>query len=360
MRSGERLANFELLRIVAMFMIISLHYLVKGGVVSAISECDTDVNILAGILEAFCIVAVNCYVLISGYFCLESEWKPGRIVSLLGQVLFYSVLVTVAGIVTGAVSVAELSVYDWARYLLPVSTEHYWFVTAYLFMYLFAPILGRGLSQLREKQLREIMIALVFFFSVIKTVVPISFVTDRFGYDFGWFLCLFVVAAYIRRFGFRPLEKTANAASLYVVMCLVVFGVSFVAGRLSDRIQAFAYYKNMPYCYNYFPVLVASVSLFYIFKNWNLNHTEGVRAVIIRCIEKVAPLTFGVYLLHEHELLRYEWMKWLGVNKVATSVLFVPHMLACVLIVFVVGCLVDFIRLKLVMVLRRICACSKE
>ena len=105
---GRRQANFELLRIVAMFMIIALHYLVKGGIAVPFAESDNSVNCVAWLIEAFCIVAVNCYVLISGYFMLESAWKPGRVVSLLCQVLFYALLLPCALIVTGVISGSDM------------------------------------------------------------------------------------------------------------------------------------------------------------------------------------------------------------------------------------------------------------
>ena len=94
MGAGRRQANFELLRIVAMFMIISLHYLVKGWVATPFPFAvkENPVAVFAWLVEAFCIVAVNCYVLISGYFLVESAWKPERVRSLLAQVLFYSLL----------------------------------------------------------------------------------------------------------------------------------------------------------------------------------------------------------------------------------------------------------------------------
>lgn len=85
---AKRQANFELLRIVAMLMIIVLHYLNKGGLLVDYTSDRTGVNYAAHLAEAFCIVAVNCYVLLSGYFLVESAWKPERVVSLAGQILF--------------------------------------------------------------------------------------------------------------------------------------------------------------------------------------------------------------------------------------------------------------------------------
>ena len=79
---AKRQANFELLRIVAMMMIIVLHYLNKGDLLAAYTTDRSAVNYAAHLTEAFCIVAVNCYVLLGGYFLVESVWKPGRVVSL--------------------------------------------------------------------------------------------------------------------------------------------------------------------------------------------------------------------------------------------------------------------------------------
>ena len=97
----KRQVNFELLRIVAMFMIIALHYLVKGGAAVSYVENGAAANYAAWLVEAFCIGAVNCYVLISGYFLVESEWKPGRVASLFFQVLFYSALIPLLLILIG-------------------------------------------------------------------------------------------------------------------------------------------------------------------------------------------------------------------------------------------------------------------
>ena len=61
----------------------------------------------------------------------------------------------------------------------------------------------------------------------------------------------------------------------------------------------------------------------------------------------LAPYTFGVYLLHEHVLVRYEWMKWLKVEQVAGTWRFLPHLLGCVLLVYAVGTVIDMGRARL-------------
>lgn len=337
---GKRQANFELLRIVAMLMIISLHYLVKGFVVTS-TPLEKPVGAFAWLIEAFCIVAVNCYVLISGYFCVESVWKPGRIGSLLCQVLFYSLLVPCVLLLLGAESAKRMELYDWIDCVLPIETEHYWFATAYLVMYLFAPFLAAGIRQMEKRQLQVVTVLLLCFFSLGKTIFPVFLVTDRYGYNFGWFLCLFVVAGYIRRYGIPWLEKRSHAAAVYLLSSLGIWLLALLSNILENRskIDAYSYYANMPYTYNHLLCLVSAVSLFYFFKNLRIR--EGRFADVVR---KLAPYTFGVYLLHEHNLVRHVWMNWLGVEKVRESLWFVPHMIGCISLVFVIGISVDGVR----------------
>lgn len=338
---GKRQPNFELLRIVAMLMIISLHYLVKGGIVlsAPFAAGENPVGIFAGLIEAFCIVAVNCYVLISGYFCVESAWKPGKAASLLCQILFYSLLLPCLFLLFGAESAKGMGLYDWINCALPIGMEHYWFATAYLLMYFFAPFLSAGIRQMKKRQLRIATAFLLCFFSLGKTIFPVSFVTDRHGYDFGWFLCLFVTAGYIRIYGIPWLEKKSHAVGVYLLSVFGIWLLALFSNMLGSKIDAFSYYADMPYTYNHLLCLISAVSLFYLFKNIRIR--EGRFADMVR---KLAPLTFGVYLLHEHNLVRYQWMQWLGVEEVKDSFLFVPHMIGCVFLVYAAGTAVDAAR----------------
>lgn len=335
----KRQANFELLRIVAMFMIIALHYLVKGGIAVPFAESDSSVNYAAWLIEAFCIVAVNCYILISGYFLVESAWKPGRIISLLCQVLFYAILIPCIMLGTGMLSWRDMGIYDWIGCVLPIETEHYWFATSYLLLYLFAPFLAAGIRQMEKRQLQVVTALLLFFFSVGKTVFPVKLVTDQYGYSFGWFLCLFVVAGYIRRYGIPWLERKSHAVTGYILSCLLIWGLSLFSHMLAGRIDAFSYYENMPYTYNHLLCLTGAVCLFYVFKNIRIRES-GMSETI--CV--LAPYTFGVYLLHEHVLVRYEWMKWLRIERVAGSYRFVMHLIGAVLMVYAAGSAVDMVR----------------
>ena len=137
-----RQTSIELLRSVAMLMVITLHYLGKSGIMIPMSEKQSLGGYVAWLLEAFCIMAVNTYVLVSGYFLTESGFKLRRFILLTAQILFYSILIPLVMFVTGRYSLSDLTLYDALLYFLPIEMNHYWFGTAYLLMYLFVPVLS--------------------------------------------------------------------------------------------------------------------------------------------------------------------------------------------------------------------------
>jgi len=141
----KRIASVEVLRNLAMLMVITMHYLDKGKVNISLGESQTIMSVLGWLLHSFCIVAVNCYVLISGYFLLESKFKWRKLVELVLQVLFYSILVPIVMWATGILPASEIFLYKIFLYIFPIHTEHYWFATSYIVMYALSPVLAAGI-----------------------------------------------------------------------------------------------------------------------------------------------------------------------------------------------------------------------
>lgn len=345
----KRQANFEILRVVAMAMIVAMHFMQKGGILQSLSYDTSAVNCVAWLIESFCIVAANCYVLIAGYFLVDTQWKSKKLIALLGQILFYSLLIPIVCWILGVGDVQAWTVYEWIIAILPLQMEHYWFATAYVLMFLLSPVLAAGVKQLSKKQLEITIGLLLVYFCVFKSISPILLSTDRYGYDYPWFICLFLIAAYIKLYGakegglqlgkFKVFGTVKNSIVCYVATAVIIFLFSFLLGRINARIGKFDYYMNMVYSYNHMLTLFASLSLFFGFKQWKPKECG-----LVRFLCKLAPYTFAVYLIHENIVIRNLWPYWLGIDRVRGSVLFVPYMLLAIVVVFTVCMVVDYIR----------------
>lgn len=334
-----RMVNLELLRCIAMMMVVVLHYLGKGGLLGDITAGNLNVTqMVAWVLEAFCIVAVNVYMLISGYFLSNSSFKLSRLITLWLQVWFYSVGIGLLGAATGLLPAEEFNTHYLLTLLFPITMEHYWFMTAYLFLYLFLPFVGMAVRKMTKGQMQIALGGLLLVFSISKSVLPIRLATDQKGYDCIWYLCVFLAAAYIRRFGIAFLKKRWQCICLYVGACVLIFAESMCLHQIYLRTGSLALIMNVALEYNHVFPFLAAVGLFMTFL------MTDVSGKIAKLAKSVAPYTLGVYLLHENMGVRYAWQNWFGANKISSVIELALYTLAAVVIVFSIGILVDWIR----------------
>lgn len=340
----KRDANIELLRIVAMLMIITLHFNIHSKALLVLGEPASNVQIFATVLEAIAITGVNVYVLISGYYLSSSKVRLSKVLLLILQVYFYTLLISGAMMFVGAYSVKPEDKLDRAlRYLFPISSEHYWFVTAYVIMYVLAPVMNAAVNTLKRKQLKTVIIGLLTWFCFIKSIVPVKFGTDRMGYDFGWFICLYLIAAYIRKYNIVLFRDAKKSALVYLISVVVIAAFSLVFYKINFDTGNFNYYAEVPCHYNFFFALTGALGLFSVFRFMRLK--ENLLADVIRII---APYTLGVYLLHMHFEIADRWVEWIeqiiGETPLDNVLTFFIHLVVSVLIVFFAGIFVDWIR----------------
>lgn len=350
----ERVKNFEILRIFAMLMIVCLHYLSKGGALVNPTEVITESGYVAWLIEAFCLSAVNVYVLISGYFGIGDENSGNEIQKIdvqnilkrtfriYMQVWFYSVIIGLIFLITG---LQKFDIYMVFTYVFPLSTEHYWFATAYILLTFFMPFLNAGFDRMEKKAIQGILVCMLIMFSVAKTVLPMQLPWDHKGYDAFWFVFLYLTGAYIRRYGIRWITNRRRAVLLYTGSTLVVFISMLLIRFLYMQTGSLEDFISYGYSYNFLFTYIASIGLFLVFmpkKNVEQETSSSLLQII-------SGATFGVYLIHEHVNLRYLWPTWFQSAEFATKPIleFALHMIGTVGIVFLVCILVDILRSKL-------------
>lgn len=340
-KKGRQL-NYELLRILAMLMIVCLHYLSKGGFLGDPARAEMSVSgYAAWLIEAFCLVAVNVYVLISGYFGAGAEAKNvlKRPLNIWKQVIFYSVLIGAVAMLAG---IQEFDIYQIFTYIFPTVTEHYWFATSYIILCFFMPFLDFGVKTLDKKSLEKLLGAFLLVFCISKTVIPMHLAWDKFGYDAFWFVTLYLTGAYIRLYGFPFLEGRRKAALLYIGSALVIFASFIVIRTLYLEKGILADFINYGYSYNYLFCYLGAIGLFMVFANSGTDKMECMR----KPIELGAGAAFGVYLIHEHINVRYLWVAWFDCRALVDAPLFVflGHMIFTVFTVYMVCTLIELIR----------------
>lgn len=342
MAEKKRLANYELLRMIAMIMVIVLHFLSHSDSLLSLETSITGVRLLGTLLESFCLVAVNVYLLISGYFGVKGSYHPKKAVSLLFQIWFYAFLLLAAALLLGVPTrLQELGIYGAVQYLFPIESETYWFATSYFMLYLISPVLNRGARALSKRQLQITLLGLLLLFCGIKSISPVVFPVDRYGYDLTWFICVYLAAAYLGLYGSAFFEK--YGLWIYAGSSLFTFGMVVALWFAARSRDSFSYYFTVPFHYNFVLCLTGAIGLFYAFSHLRIK--EGKTETLIR---KLGALSFGVYLFHEHIDIRPIWYEYLKkllnpTGKEGIGVFFL-ELIGAVVILFTVGIFIDYIR----------------
>lgn len=339
----KRIISIELLRIIAMMMVVTLHYLDKGKVLPALTGTMCLNGYVAWAMECMAIVAVNVYMLISGYLLVETGFKPARLIELLCQVLFYTLLIPVVLLAVGVLEPGYFNVYHLLRDVLPVQMEQYWFVTAYVIMYLFSPVLGAAARSMSREQLRNTIIGLLVFFSVSKTVLPVELAVDKAGNDCVWFLCVFLIAAYVRLHGipyFDGGKGVKKGLICYSIGVLGIFMLTFFVRLVYMKTGSLDHFIKVGFDYNHVLNILAAFGLFQAFLHWEISG----ESMIGKLICKWAPYSFGVYLCHEQIEMRYLWPKWIGASGEGNVLMMVIRCIGSVVLVYVIGSVIDMMR----------------
>lgn len=331
----------ELLRLVAMFMVIVLHYLYKGGLRTPIMESFDLNSYIVWLIESFAIVAVNVYVLITGYFMSKSSLKLSRLLEIICQVLWYSLLIPMVLAILGVVDLSAFTTYDILQFVFPIHMKQYWFVTAYVILMLFVPLINFAIKHMSKQQLLTATCLLTAFETLPKSVVPFEFAVDEAGNNVLWLICLYLIGAYIRMYGIPFFATLKKSVISYMIGVLCIFVSLIVMRIIYFRIDAFGSRVAFAYDYNHIFCLAASVALFYTFLYIRIPEGKCSKIIIT-----FAPYTFGVYLLHEHVLIRYEWVKWLRVTSTENVFVFVIELVYKCLLVLLLGIVLDWIRAK--------------
>ena len=283
--------NFELLRIVSMFMVLVLH--AASQALGYATRADIISTPLLSSLKMFfvmmSVVAVNVFILISGWFGIKSTLRGGA--KFIFQCLFFSIGIYVVMILLGYSSLTIRGVAE-CFFLLP--NGYYWFIPSYLALYIVAPVLN---AFIRTADKKTFMFVLITFYA-FQTVYSFlgngaSFLMK--GYSALSFIGLYLLAAYIKH-NYNVKKKDKKI----FLMCYCSISLLSTIIWLSATYYNLTSISSRMTCYSNPLVIISSVSLMLFFSTLRVKS---------RIINKIAVSCFAAYLLHQNSHL-VEYYAW--------------------------------------------------
>ena len=328
-KDKRRNSALELLRIICMILIIMHHFAVHGGY--NLEETST-LNILwVQFLSLGGKLGVNCFIMISGYFLINSTFKIKKLIKLLVEVWFYSIVIYLIFIFTGYI---QFSVSNLFVNITPILHCNNGFATTYVLLYILSPYINKFLLSLTKTQYKKFLTILFVIWSVIPT-----FTTIEFQYlDLIWFIIIYSFAAYIRLFPCNFFDKCKLnffiAILNYLFIFLFALFIDIIARGNTFLIEHGTYFKGV----NKVPLFIASFTLFLAFKNMNIKYNKYINII--------SATTFGIYLIHDNPNMRiFLWKHLFKCSELVKNNYFIIYSIFIIIAVFVVCSLIDKLRI---------------
>lgn len=277
----SRQSNFELLRLFAIFLVIFGHCLLRTGNAGVHEPYVQNLNgILGSLLYALCVIGVNLFILISGYFGIRKVVKS--VVKILIDCVVYGSIAFLIGRMGG---VAENGVHSLKDLIGIINYDNWWFVASYLQLVVLSPLIERSLKDIDYNTFSYFIILLCvfnFYFSW-----RCGAINDH-GYNITNFVFLYYIGRYLKKSeDKRWMTWTQKYGILIWVGCAfslaAYFNFRFVHFKWNPTLWCNFWGYNIPL------VMLGSVSCFAFFSHLKIQS---------RIINMMAMTVFGIYILH--------------------------------------------------------------
>ena len=330
-RENVRNSSIELLRIISMIMIVFHHFAVHGGfsfgTTISIPHLWYNFIIMGGK------IGVDIFVLISGYFLINNNSKNfdiNKIIKYIGQVFFYSVGIFVICSLTGTIDWSENSL---IKVMLPITFSQWWFASTYFVLYLLHPYLNKLLRSVEKTVYQRLLLLLVVCWSIIPTFTASSFQSN----SLLWFVTLYSIAGYIRLYGLNIKYTTKHYFLFYLISSAITYSSSIIFTVLGRKWDLFEQYTTYFYGQEKLTTLSISLCLFMCFATLKMHYHKWINTM--------ASAVFGVYLIHDNNIIRkLLWLDWFRNAEYQDSLLLIPYSVFAVATVYIVCTAVDLLR----------------
>lgn len=327
-RSVSRQSNMELLRIVAMSMVLLSHFLWFG---------ITEKSIPDKIFYFFVpIVAcgVNLFFMISGWFKIQCSFRS--IVKLV-VTIFLFVLVNHLLVIP----FVSIDVFDkfYRHILFPISYSPYWFIKVYLFLIITAPLINAGLDSMATAVLRKFMILFILF-NVYSCALGGNICNEN-GFSYMQGCLMYCLGYYLKRDYMLFLPVSKNMSIILFTLIILVCGLG----------SAFLKFLGIFTTYNSIALIAASVALFIAFTKIRLQS---------KLVNTLAAASLGCYLLQDGYFgwqFMYNWMHEVFLSSdtlVSKFAIYTAVFFGTWIVSLVVSPIVKYIAIRVTLVLDQI------
>ena len=273
----KRLSNFESLRLLCMILVLNLHSFSGWQQGSGVWQA------LDFYRESASICAVDCFILISGYFGIK--WKLKSFFNLIFQIFFYSVGIYLVAVAFGIV---DWNVKSFLLRFACLSKSSWGFVASYVILYFCSPILNAFAEKQSSKELLIHIVIFVLALNIVSFTASSAFT----------YAVVYLIGRLLKKIKIE--EINVPAAAIYwitttLIFVIVYFGIFKTLHLNSAEVVGKRPVGSLGYDYAAPLVIVQAVALFALFSKMKFKS-----CVINWC----ASSAFAIFLIHMHPTIK--------------------------------------------------------
>lgn len=325
---GGRNSSIELLRIIAMFMILAHHFIVHNGYDVLKLPLGPERIFFQLVMAGGGKVGVVIFFSISAWFFLDREQtiksNLKRVWIMERELLFWSLILVTFYLVFDR---ADLGMKLMVKSVMPLSMGLWWYATAYAIFLALLPFLAKGLKALGRKYHLALASTVLVIWGLTSFIPGMIGISDGF---FGFIYLFILISAY--KWHLRPL-------SIKQTWALTAVGVGFVLlyTAASTVLGLFDINKGIFITGDWkLPVVMIGFGMFLLFDRVTFHS---------RIINRIAQSAFAVYLITDYAASeKLLWTRLFNLQDLYHSPLAILQILGILLAIYATCTLLDFIR----------------
>ncbi len=321
-------SNMELLRILAMLLVLVVHSCFHSlGNPTTEDAVSTPLPIfLRYVVQSASIICVNVFVLLSGWYGINVRIRG--FAKFVFQVLFFSIGFFVYHFIS---NLPTLSL-DGFGTIFALKGSDYWFVKAYIGLYILAPILNMYVEKASRHQLRNTLISF-YLFQTIYGWYTSGASWFELGYSTISFVGLYLLARYVRLYT-PSFSKYSYRQDLLIYLLIVLF-TAIVGFTLTFKGHGM---DNILYEYTSPLVILSSLFFLLAFSKMKIQS---------KMMNWIASSAFAAYLFHTNRfffdgVFCKQIVIW---SNTMNTFQFAIYTMGWILLIFILAILMDKIRL---------------
>lgn len=336
-RLRARNSSMELLRILAMLLIVCHHSMIHGGL-DMLAAGTSGWELFELALHTSGKLGVAVFVVITGYYQVQARFHAVKPLLLAAQTGFYGIVLFAVAFARGQLGpMTPALAFSGFKALFSVLYNEYWFVTTYVCLYLFSPFLNRLIRALSR---RELLALIGLGFAVISLLPTVFFIQMNWSSMGALFALLYLIGAYLRLY---PPARGVSGGALLIGAAAAQLGVILLVAvalpAISRDSPLLAQYRLSLWLESSPLTIPIAAALVLGFSRFSFHS---------RLINRAASATLGVYLLHDSNYVRPALWGALQMGAHLTGWQILWYAPACILGVYLACTLLELLRRQLI------------